>query len=133
MINKIIKTKVILVIFLVMFFCCNFVSASSINSNTIGSTLSNNITSSQTTTNNVTASSSSTNDTGSTYSSNRNTQNSITDTSIGSTNSTVVQSVGNVNSSSGDGIQINEILNVLLIAVGFVLILLAIAILIRLK
>lgn len=52
--------------------------------------------------------------------------------SVSRTNSTVIQSVNSINETSSKT-NVNIILNVLLISVGFVLILLAIAILIRLK
>lgn len=52
--------------------------------------------------------------------------------SISRTNSTVIQSVNSIDE-TGSKTNVNIILNVMLIAVGFVLILLAIAILIRLK
>lgn len=52
--------------------------------------------------------------------------------SVSRTNSTVIQSVNSIDE-TGSKTNVNIILNVLLIAVGFVLILLAIAILIRLR
>lgn len=156
MFNKVTKVFIVLFIFLCVIFGNSFVNASTINTNTIGSTLSNNTTRGQsgvstalnnsaTSGNNASISQNvqaysntdtETSSLGSNHEENV-TENSVTnantDTAIGSTNSTVVQSVGNVNQSSSDTIQLNEILNVLLIAIGFVLILLAIAILIRLK
>lgn len=57
---------------------------------------------------------------------------SVGNSSVTRTNSTVIQSVNNVSTSSAN-IGTTEILNILLIAVGVIIILLAIAILIRLK
>ncbi len=52
---------------------------------------------------------------------------------VGTTNSTILQSVKQVDNSSSSIADINLVLNALLIAIGIVLILLSIAILIRLK
>ena len=53
---------------------------------------------------------------------------------LGRTNSTLVQSVNDINDTSSEsGMGFNVALNIILIAVGFVIILLAIAILIRVR
>ena len=49
------------------------------------------------------------------------------------TNATTIKSVNNVNENQTSNMEINTVLNIILIAIGFVLILLAIAILIRIK
>ena len=67
-----------------------------------------------------------------------NTSNSGNQASSGTTNTTGnivanIQSVNNINEANSASLEINQILNIFLIAIGLILILLAVAILIRLK
>lgn len=104
-----IKNSIIIVSIITFIICvfCNQVNASSVNMN-----LTQTNTSSST----------------STYNTNSSSQNNVS-----RTNTTAIQSVNSINEVSSSGFGVNEILSIFLIAIGFVLILLAVAILIRLK
>lgn len=125
------KIKTIIVTILVILSCASFVSASSVNMNLAGG--------------NTTATNSNTSAT-SNMASNElsngvNEQNTVSGNTITNTNSiaansnmsTNIESVSSINDVESSSMDISQILNIFLIAVGVILILLAIAILIRMK
>lgn len=136
------KLKRVIVSVLVLLSCTSFVFASNINMNLASGN--ETIADNQTAQNSVNANSN--NETSSitngTTNTTGNVNNSMTNYNSNSnsmyTNSstnmeTAVQSVNNINDVGSSSLEIGQIINILLVAVGFILILLAIAILVRMK
>lgn len=121
------KIKRIVVSILVLLSCTSFVFASSVNMNLA--------TGSQTVTNSETSDANSNNNVVTNEISNTNTlaNNTIGNPSSNSNIAAEIQSVNNINDVGSSSIELNQILNIFLIAIGLILILLAIAILIRIK
>lgn len=130
------KIKRIIISLLVVLSCTSFVFASNINMNLATQNETNEITQNVV---NGTSVETNTNVLTNDISNNlvNNASNSVAANSITSSNSSNIeadiQSVNNINDIGSSTIELGQILNIFLIAVGFILILLAIAILIRTK